>query len=216
MISINRFPNEVLQKPMKRICSKLLKRNINLGAMNALEFYAREGDWQTISYADKVASLHAWEINPECEPALRKNLPKAKIRIGDSYQLAKHMEFREKFDLVILDNPQVIYGDKQQYCEHFESIELVHHLLKDKGILIFNINTSPYNYDKQAEWQKRRKAFYGIDQTEKFDFDFLKNFYVEFFKKRNFDVGFIFFEPRHDGMIYYCVVELLKQKGMSS
>jgi len=54
--------------------------------MRALEIFAREGDWQTQAYADKVKSLEAWEINPAFESALRKNLPGAKILITDSIE----------------------------------------------------------------------------------------------------------------------------------
>lgn len=46
--------------------------------MDALEVFAREGDWVTYKYAPYVKSVEAWEINPSYLPKLQTNIPKAK------------------------------------------------------------------------------------------------------------------------------------------
>ncbi|MFZ5807250.1 MAG: hypothetical protein ACOY3I_08605 [Verrucomicrobiota bacterium] len=207
-----RYPNKILQAPMRGVCQKLQDMDIDMTHFRALEFFAREGDWQTVSYAGKVASLDAWEINPECEVALKRNLPNAKIRIGDSYEFAKLPEFAHQFDFIVFDNPQLTFGKKNEYCEHFEALEMIPFLLKNRGIVVFNVNTSPYDYEKHPEWQRRRKTFYKTDATEKLSLDFLEKFYAQYFRAKNFRPEFIFFEPRHEGMVYYCIAELIQQK----
>ena len=73
---------------MRAICEELNRRGYDLSRYDALEFFAREGDWQTLSYADRVRSVEAWEIDPAYEEGLRRNLPQAVIRIGNSFELA--------------------------------------------------------------------------------------------------------------------------------
>ena len=61
---------------IKRICNKLVNQyGIKLNDKVALDFFAREGDWQTQHYADKVKKVYAWEINPQHEQSLKRNLP---------------------------------------------------------------------------------------------------------------------------------------------
>ena len=205
---------------MLRVCQRLRQRGLDLSRLYALEFFAREGDWQTVSYASQVAVLEAWEINPACEPALRRNLPQAQIRIGDSYQLALRTENAARFDLVVFDNPQVTFGADDQYCEHFEALELVPRLLRiPRGIVIFNVNQAPYGYDAQTRWQARRRAFYRVDQTATLDSEFVQDFYRGYFRRLGLESDFIFLEPRHDGRIAYGVMGLsraLVQDSLSS
>ena len=202
------YPKEVLQAPMRRVCRRLQQQGVNLARARALEFFAREGDWQAVSYAGQVAALEAWEIDPACEPALRRNLPGATIRIGDSYQLARQPEYAGAFDLVVLDNPQVIFGARGEYCEHFEALELVPGLLGRVGTLIFNVNYAPFDYPLHPAWEQRRRVFYARDHTDRLDFDFLGAFYRQFFDRRGRATEFMFFEPRHQPAIAYAVMGL--------
>ena len=206
-----RYPNEVLQAPMRRVCQQLRLRGVDLSQARALEFFAREGDWQTVSYAGEVASLEAWEIEPHCEPALRRNLPGATIRMGDSYQLARLPEYAGAFDLVVLDNPQVIFGPQGEHCEHFDALELMPNLLGGAGTLIFNVNYAPFNYHQQPAWQQRRRDFCGREATDRLEFEFLQTFYAEFFDRRGRATEFMFFEPRHEQVIAYAVMRLRAQ-----
>ena len=88
---------------MKNIVSWIKSKNISLGDMSALEFFAREGDWQTVEYCHEVKSLDAWEIDSQFKAALLRNLPNANITIGDSYELAKIKENHEKFNFIVID-----------------------------------------------------------------------------------------------------------------
>lgn len=203
------YPAETIRKPMIQVVQRLQLMGVNLARMRALEFFAREGDWQTLGYANQVNSLDAWEINPDFEPALRKSLPRAKICIGDSYQLALQPKFKQQFDFLVLDNPQVVFGQQGEHCEHFEAILLAPHLLSPSGgILVFNVNHNPYGYEKFPEWQKRRNEFYGLTKTAKVELSFLETFYRQLFKRLGFTTSFLFFEQRHEPSIAYCVAGL--------
>jgi hypothetical protein len=191
---------------MFRICKRLKDNRINLGIFKALEFFAREGDWQTQDYANEVKELHAWEIDSVYELRLRANLPKAFVRIGNSFELANEKEYYKFFDFIVFDNPQNTYGD---YCEHFEAISLVIKLLKDRGIVIFNINLAPFNYEKFPIWQKRRTDYYGCDASKLSSF-FLLDFYEKKFKQQGFKVDFKFEEKRNNEYLSYLVFSLSK------
>ena len=183
---------------IKKIVSRLSENKIDLSSMKALDFFAREGDWQTAYYANLVAEIHAWEINPLFESSLRSNLPSnAKIVIGDSHSLASTCT--EKFDLIVLDNPQGCYGES--YCEHFESLDAVIPLLNDSSILILNVKTKPFNYEDKHEWRQRRNQYYGQDAIELKE-DFVLSFYERLLRERGFSTEFSFMEkrPQEEGL----------------
>src|SRR3989344_6827208 len=134
-------------KAMKKIVSKLKAKGIDLSQMKTLEIFAREGDWHTRSYADEVRSLDAWEIDPKFKKNLSKNLPNAKIKITDSIKEIGRKSNFSKYDFIVIDNPQYCYGPKLKYCEHFEIIPRIAKLLNNEGLLIFDINRKPFNFD---------------------------------------------------------------------
>jgi hypothetical protein len=177
---------------------------IGLRDLIALEFFAREGDWQTQSYANQVKELHAWEIDPFFKPKLEKNLPNAQIRIGDSFLIAQEEIYKEKFDFIVFDNPQNIYG---RYCEHFEALSLIAGLLRSQGVVIFNVNLAPFDYDKFPLWKKRRSDFY-LSDVSAVNPQFFFDFYDKFFSLHGFDVKFKFEEKRNDEYLSYLVYSL--------
>ena len=116
----------------------LNRMGVDIGSFMALEFFARKGNWHTLSYSNKVKSITAWEIDSKFSNDLRKNLPNSIIRIGDSFELAKEAQYSNSFNFIVFDNPQRIFGN---YCEHFECLSLIPFLISnDGGVVIFNIN----------------------------------------------------------------------------
>ena len=186
---------------IKQIVKTLEDRGVEVSSMKALDFFAREGDWQTAYYARRVSEIHAWEIDPLYEPALRRNLPiNAKITIGDSHSLARSC--RTKFDLVVLDNPQGCYGIG--YCEHFDALDAVLPLLKDSAVIILNVKTKPFNYEDKIEWRRRRNLFYGREASELTE-DFVHEFYERLLGKHGFitDFSFLTIRPQEEGLLAY-------------
>lgn len=194
-------------KAMERLCRRLKSQGIDMQKYSALDFFAREGDWQTMVYAREVGAIEAWEISSEFLPGLKRNLPGATVRIVDSY--AYGAQTTDKFDFVVLDNPQATFGPNGQYCEHFEALPVALRLLKPEGVLIFNLNWSPFNFATHAEWQKRREAFYGVENTANLSLEeFLLPFYRDYFEDRGFQVIESFAQPRNDEYLAYAVFRL--------
>jgi len=193
---------------MLRLVNKLTDThfyNLPLNEYHGLEFFARKGNWQTLSYVDRVKSIDAWEIDPLHENDLRKNLPSAIISIGDSFTLAKDHRVRGKYNFIVIDNPQNIYSS---YCEHFEALKLIPSLLnKDGGVVVFNVNLNPFDHEINPEWMERRKQFYGKCALS-LDHDFIIDFYHKHFLSMGLEVKFIFEEKRNDSYLSYIVVGL--------
>ena len=195
---------------MKKICEKLEQQGFDMSQMDALEFFAREGDWHIRTYADKVGSLEAWELDCRFEEGLKKNLPFASVKIGNSFELARLKTSQNKFDYIVIDNPQYLYGTRNEYCEHFEALELVPLLMKNKAIVIFDINSKPFDYDKHIEWQQRRNKFYHVDDASVLSKSFLMVFYKEFFEGLGLNVDFSWIEPRNNEYLAYMIIGLCK------
>lgn len=175
---------------MERLVSDLISKGEPLNDFDALEFFAREGNWQTTKYYPHVRSLHAWEVDPQYLKALNDNLPSAQVRIGDSFRLSKLPEYQKYFNFIVLDNPQSIYGPNGEYCEHFEAIECALPLFKDSNNLhlVFNVNSNPFGYKDQKDWQHRRNLFYGRQDCSSLNLDSTMGVYRNYFDKRSFSV----------------------------
>jgi hypothetical protein len=173
---------------MTELVASLRAEGEDLGAMAALEFFARDGSWHTTDYSREVKTLHAWEIEPSFEIALRRNLPEAEIRIGDSFELARQQEFQSMFNLIVLDNPMNTFGGNLEYCEHFEAIDAVKPLFdfSTTAFLIINVNSRPFNYDQFPDWKKRREEFYKLEDASRLSLDGLAHFYTERFTQSGF------------------------------
>jgi len=206
-------PPAVMQASMQRVCTRLKSLGFELSKMRGLEFFAREGDWQTISYAQKIAELDAWEIDPKFELALRANFPRARIRIGNSFELAQRKEFAGVFDFIVYDNPQGVFGDSKQYCEHFEALETASLLARPESISIFNVNRQPFNYHNFPDWRRRREGFYKQANTSLLEEEFILDFYRAYFQARGFDLREAFVEPRHENYLVYYVAALTKRES---
>lgn len=184
---------------MERIVSYLQESGFPLSHVDALEVFAREGDWVAIKYASVVKSIEAWELNPIYLPQLRANIPHATIQNVDS--IIHLAEVRNKYGLISIDNPQGIYGNN--YCEHFNVLEQIPRIITKTAAVVFVLNHHPYdrrlyqsikerdNYGMEGDvieqWFKRREQFYGVDARE-LSLEFVSAFYNEYFKKRGVKV----------------------------
>ena len=197
---------------MTEVLIKLKDKGVFIEALDALEAFARNGAWQTLRYSHYVNSVTAWEIEQKFYDDLCKNLDdlkKKEIRIGDFFELSQEQQYANKFNLIVLDNWQGIYGD---YCEHFESLQIAPKLMTRAGFIIFNINRRPFDIENNPEWTKRRDKFYGMNMHPDMYLDdaFLRKFYSKYFEKLGYEVRDIFFEDRNKEYLSYGVVELCK------
>ena len=164
---------------MQRIVNYLQKEKcIDLSKLDAVEVFARTGDWVAKYYSDLVRSLEAWEIQK------------------------KYLDFcKNKFNLINIDNPQGIYGNN--YCEIFDVLEKINRIIipTSTSVVIFLVNQNPYNvrnvnmifndnYGMNDElfktWYRRREKFYKINDASKLPDKFVYQFYFHFFDKLGF------------------------------
>lgn len=205
---------------MEELIKKLEQNGIKFEKLNALEMFGRDGNWHTTSYADKVKLLEVWEIDEKWKNKLKKNLPNAKIKILDSIRTIYDHDNLERFSFVVIDNPQMLYGPLQDnlepaYCEHFEVLKKIDKILISEGIVVFNVNLKPFNYNKWKQWKKRREIFYGNMDTSNLNLDFLLSFYKTFFENIKFQVLFYTYvrrvTPNPLETLYYFAYHLKKE-----
>lgn len=199
---------------------KLEKNGVKFEELDTLEVFGRDGSWHTTSYANKVKSLEVWEIDPSWKKNLEKNLPNSTIKIIDSIKTIYNYKNTKKFNFIVIDNPQMLYGPLQDnlepaYCEHFEVLKNIDKILASEGIIVFNVNLKPFNYDKWQLWKKRREIFYGNTDTSNLSLDFSLQFYKTFFENINFQVLFYTYvrrtTPNPFETLYYFAYHLRKK-----
>ncbi len=177
----------------------------DLTAVSALELFGREGDWHTAVYASRVQSLEVWEINPAFEPALRRNLPSAKIRITDS--IVEVARTQDRFGLIVVDNPQAVYAEGR-YCEHFELFPTVFRIAQPRAIFLINVNLRPYGLEANRPWSERRRNFYGV-APHALAPEFVTSFYRALAAANGFETRWSFLVPRNS-FISYLVFSVTK------
>tara|TARA_B100000029_G_scaffold488092_1_gene544260 strand:- start:542 stop:1216 length:675 start_codon:yes stop_codon:yes gene_type:complete len=203
------------------LIKKLEEKEIQISTMKSIEMFSRAGNLHTKHYADKVSSLEAWEIDPQWENELKKNLPNAKIIIGDSINYVLNSKNEFTYDLIVIDSPLNNYGDKDgmfnvgPFCEHFDFIKHVNNIIDKKAIVIFNVNIKPFNYKKWPLLKKRRDEFYGENvDTSNLKIDFLLDFYTKLFIDEGLKTHFHIHVPRatYDDVerLYYFAYSLEK------
>jgi len=197
-------------REMKTVIQKILRRGFDLKNANALELYGREGNWHTVDYASYVNTLEIWEIDPIYLDNLKLNLPKAKIKITDNFTEIQHTS--NKYDFIVVDNPQSIYGDKNQFCEHFEIFPYIYRIIDDSAVVILNINIKPYGLEQNKPYLDRRNTFYQLEDAQFLSPFFVRDFYKNLFEKNGFLVEWLFFHVRNSH-IYYFVIKLRKMYG---
>lgn len=202
------------KRPIHKVIS-LLQKSDYLLMNNTLEVFGYNGEYHTLDYIKYVKQLHIWEIAEDCEQPLKRNLPKANIKITNSYEEIKTTD--KIFDTIIIDNHQGIFGDDK--CEHFEIIEDCFKKLSDKSVLIANvipdILSSKYIQKKEviAKHIERRKFFYSHPTGTIISKPQFEDFYINLSKHNGFNVKHIFFIKRNY-LMTYIVLCLAKDKSI--
>jgi len=114
--------------------------------------------------APLVRSLEVWEKEPSYEAPLRRNLPTARVKIGDTFEEIKRT--RDRFDFIMVDNP---LSNFDGHCEHFDLFPDVLRVAKDDAIISLNVvpkvgvisrHRWPYVFNEKQ--LARRREFYGV------------------------------------------------------
>ncbi len=192
---------------MKQVIKRLQEEfNFPLERADAIELFAREGSWHTITYAPYVKSLEAWEINPDFYKGLRRNLQRAKIKIVDTFKEIKDVS--RKYDLIVIDNSNSTYGENNKYCEHFDLLPDVFNIANDNCVIILNVNVEPYDFKEGSLWWTRRKEYYKTNHPEKLELNLVAQHYAEICKENNIKLKRSFFQQRKPSYMYYFVMQI--------
>ena len=186
---------------MPLIMNQINRMGTDISSLKALEFFPRKGNWHTQSYANKVNCIEVCEIKAKFSNDLIVNIPQSSIRIRSSFEIVKEFQYSNFFNLIVFDNLQGVFG---KYCEHFECLKLTPVLiLQSGGLVIFNINKTPFNYDKDSIWAKKRSKYYDTTDASKLDANFLLNFYEDKFESLGFRTVFSFEQQRNKEYLSY-------------
>ena len=222
---LNKFAKNTLKKmlarsgfkivrltPMEKVFLKLDRKGIKTKELNALEVFGKIGTYHTQDYVKQVKTLNVWEINPIFEESLKINLPTAKVKITDSFEEMKITD--GKYNLIVVDNSILVYGENQKYCEHFELFPHIFRIMQDETILILNVlprledaYKEEYFYLFNSEHLRRRRIFYLSDHPENLTFDEIINAYLKYTKMNGFNVEWFFIQKRRP-CIYYLILKL--------
>lgn len=194
--------------PMCRIVREIQHHDIDLSELDALEMFAYTGKLQTMDYASLVSSLEAWEINPNNEEALKRNLPYAKIKIVDSYKEIK--ETKNKFNLIVIDSPGSL--------EHFDVLPHLKRITKLPATIILNvIPKMQKGIEDDSEYTshlERRHAFYKTNNPENIELESMLKIYEDRFQKMGFKINWHIFKKKWN--IYWYLVLNIGDTGLAS
>ncbi|WP_165066870.1 hypothetical protein [Paludisphaera rhizosphaerae] len=161
-----------------------------------LEAFGGTGDNHILDYAARVASLEIWEIDPACEPILRRKAPTAKILITDS--IAQLHRTQSRYDFIIFDNPMADYND-HKYCEHFDLFPGVFEVAADEAVLALSVVTRPTPLSRRRAPHlfnevhlRRRREFYGTSTPDDVGFDEMARTYHRLAEAAGFHVDWWF------------------------
>ncbi len=202
--------------PMQQVMRELERRGVRLKEMEALEVFAHSGFLHSRDYYPYVAHLEAWELDPAQEAALRRNLPGAEVKITDSYEEIRKTP--RKYQLILLDAPDSVYGDRGQYCEHFFMFPEAFRVAADSAVLILNVvpgypNGTARPSQFTAKHLDYRHRFYGTDHPARLPIADMIPVYRRGIEAHGFELEWHFSLPRtRRGRVHYLVLKI-KRRG---
>src|SRR3989344_5084914 len=212
------IPRRLKLRAMGSVLKKLEKKGIELNKLDALEVFAKNGEWHTMDYAPFVRRVEAWEINELCRVPLKRNIPDVFVKITDSIKEIKRT--KKKFNFIVLDNPAGIYGEKGEYCEHFNIFPNIFRTIEKEAVIIVNVfprldksvfTKFPYLKDIVTEDHLRRKGlFYKTDNPNNVSFNKIVDVYKNIIESKGFELEWHFLKKRN--VVYYLVLKVKKSK----
>lgn len=200
---------EVYPSSIEIVFSNIENRGIELKNINALQTFGGSGNGMERFYKDKVKQLEVWEIEKCFEEQLRENLPRATIKITDSFK--EISQTKKKFDMILMDNPMSVFGD---HCEHFDMFMESFQVMKDECILVLDIIPDLINIDERFnylcsnEHLLARKLFYRTNSPKNINIEKMIKTYKEIAFDKGYDIEWYFTEERSGEFIQYLVLNL--------
>ena len=199
-------------KPIEKVFIKLEEMGLPVAQWEALELFGGKGILHTMDYINLIGQLDVWDIHPEHEAILKKNLPGANIEIVDNRQELKITD--KKYDVAICDNGMGT-EDKQ---EHFLIFDDMVGVLKDKAVMIINVVPEKTKLSQtrmatnfNAKHIKARQDFYGLENVENISSKMMGVIYHYKLHELGYILTDAFFECR-GGYVWYMVLVVSKTR----
>jgi hypothetical protein len=186
--------------PAQRVVKGLKRRSVDLRTRNGLDVYGGTGFRTTKHYAPLLRSLEVWEINPNFEPELRRNLPNACVKIVDSYEEINRAH--GKYSFIHVDSPVSTHGG---HVEHFDLFPHIFRLMDDDSVLVIHVisqadpRTSAHpDYTDLLDEARvaRRSSFYETEQSDNIPLEQLAAHYRRLMEKNGLTLEWHFFTRR--------------------
>ena len=194
--------------PMFKVLKLLRAHGVNLATLDVLEPFGRDGNFHTKDYYPLVHSLDIWELDRQFETALRRNLPRAEVKIVDSF--AEIETTPKRYNCVVIDNPSFDFGD---HSEHFDFFEKIFRVLRNEAYVIVNVIPSLASLaakeptieitGKQVE---RRAAFYKTSKPHEVELNSMVPVYAGLCTQHGFKMEWHHFVKRH--YVHYLVFKV--------
>lgn len=214
-INVLRLLRKFRTSPMQKVLRQLRESRVVLSDLRALEVFGGLGRWVTKDYAPYVSTLDIWEIESKFENRLKRNFPNAEIRITDSYRQVKTTS--KKYNFIVADNPFSVYGERDEYCEHFALFPDIFRIVMDSAIMVLNVFTHvtdaalkeyPHLFNERHIAQ--RSSFYKTNHPERLSFDDLSEVYKNLALANGFVTEWYFFRERRWASFYFLVLKIKK------
>ena len=192
--------------PTQHVFRELRRRGFPVERATALEVFAGTGFRHTIDYLGSVAALEAWELNPEREAELRRNLPGARILITDSFEETARTPHR--FGIIVVDNTITTFG--RGFVEHLDLFPGLFRIAAPESVLILNVCPQvPPGLRGDARRLARRAEFYGTDRPEDVPIDRMVRTYERLMRENGFALRWQFDRKRaYRAGIHYLVLAM--------
>lgn len=202
---------EVYPSSIEIVFNNLKRKGIELESINALQTFGGSGNGMERFYKDKVKQLDVWEIEESFKEELKKNLPKANIKITDSFKEIRKSS--KKYNMILMDNPMGIFNG---HCEHFDMFIESFQSMQDQCIVILDVIPNLKNIDKRfnyicnSDHLLARKLFYRVSEPLNISIKEMLQTYREISNAHGYEIEWYFTEERSGDFIQYLVLKLNK------
>lgn len=202
---------DIYPSAIECVLNKLRENDLNLEDMCVLEVFGGDGKATEMYYEDIVEELDVWELDGKMEEKLKNNLPKANIKIVDSFEEIKTT--KKTYNMIVMDNPMQNYGE---HSENFDMFLEIFRIIRDECVVILNIMpniediTSQYYFLRNPQYILCRKLFYRTLTPLNISIEEIIRTYEEIIQKNNYELEWYFTEERSENFIYYLVLKIRK------
>jgi hypothetical protein len=211
--------------PFHAVLREVGRLGVALNTLEALEVFGGDGRGHAMDYATRVKSLEVWEWNRALEGPLRRNLPRATVRICNSFHQVTVTTRR--FDLIVVDNARSSWGPlilsasgapRLTWCEHFEILPALFPLAAPSAVMVVNVLTrdvpacrdgADWAHTFDADHRARRSAFYGTPRPEAISHEDMAAAYQRHAAAHGRRLAWWFAKPRPNGFVDYFVFRLM-------